>query len=112
MLEVKNTMDNAEKAAKTAERYPWGTTIVVCIITVCIVYRIMVKQVDYANKRADESEREKSVLINKLLLKNNVIENFKDTIYVQRELIKEADSLNKEFTENAAIGFINKNKRP
>ena len=41
---MKLPVKEAEQAAKTAEKFPWGTSIVVALLSTLIVYLIMAKQ--------------------------------------------------------------------
>lgn len=98
---MKLPVKEAEQAAKTAEKFPWGTSIVVALLSTLIVYLIMSKQVSWAMKRADDCQKELTGLTTKIMIKNNIIEKQTDTIYVQRELIQEVDSLNRVVTESS-----------
>lgn len=100
-MNMKLPVKEAEQAAKTAEKFPWGTSIVVALLSTLIVYLIMSKQVSWAMKRADDCQKELTGLTTKIMIKNNIIEKQTDTIYVQRELIQEVDSLNRVVTESS-----------
>ena len=106
-MALKQMVEEGRKIAKTAERFPWGTTVVVALLTTLIVYNIMRDNVIYANKRAERAVAAKDSLVNKLLMKNNIIDRYKDTIYVQREIISEADSTIKTATEKEAMKILN-----
>ena len=98
---MKLSMKEAEQAAKTAEKFPWGTSIVVALLSTLIVYLIMSKQVSWAMKRADDCQKELTGLTTRIMIKNNIIEKQTDTIYVQREIIQNVDSINKIVTESS-----------
>lgn len=105
---LKEKIDAAKDVAKTAERFPWGTSIVVALLTTLIVWSIMRENVNYANRRAEKCEDEKDELINALLIKNNIISKYRDTVYVQQELLREADSTLREGTMRNALKILNK----
>ena len=98
---MKLPVKEAEQAARTAERFPWGTSIVVALLSTLIVYLIMAKQVSWAMERADNCQRELTTLTTRIMIKNNIIEKQTDTIYVQREIIQDVDSINKIVTESS-----------
>ena len=87
---LKEKIDAAKDVAKTAERFPWGTSIVVALLTTLIVWSIMRESV------------------NALLIKNNIISKYRDTVYVQQELLREADSTLREGTMRNALKILNK----
>lgn len=98
---MKLPVKEAEQAARTAERFPWGTSIVVALLSTLVVYIIMSKQVSWAMERADTCQQELSTLTTSIMVKNNIIEKQTDTIYVQREIIQDVDSINKIVTESS-----------
>ena len=98
---MKLPVKEAEQAARTAERFPWGTSIVVALLSTLIVYLIMAKQVSWAMERADNCQQELSTLTTSIMVKNNIIEKQTDTIFVQRKIIQDVDSINKIVTESS-----------
>lgn len=108
---LKDAVDTAGEAAERAEKFPWGTSIVIALLAGLVVYLIMKSQVQYANARADKADEQRSELVEKLLMKNNIIDNYRDTIYVQREIIQTADSANKALTVGMAVELLNSKKR-
>lgn len=97
-MNMKLPVKEAEQAARTAERFPWGTSIVVALLSTLVVYIIMSKQVSWAMKRADNCEQELYTLTTRIMVKNHIIEKQTDTIFVQREIIQDVDSINKIVT--------------
>jgi len=98
---MKLPVKEAEQAARTAERFPWGTSIVVALLSTLVVYIIMSKEVTWAMERADNCQKELSTLTTRIMVKNNIIEKQTDTIFVQREIIQDVDSINKIVTESS-----------
>lgn len=101
MSRMRLSVKEAEQAAKTAEKFPWGTSIVVALLSTLVVYIIMSKQVSWAMERADNCQQELSTLTTRIMVKNNIIEKQTDTIFVQREIIQDVDSINKIVTESS-----------
>lgn len=112
MATIHEMEKTAEDAAKTAERFPWGTSVVIALTTTIVVYFIMEGQIKYANTRADACQQQNTDLVLRIMMKNNIIDNMRDTVEAQRNILITEDSLNKVMTGSVAIPIIsNKRKR-
>ena len=104
-------IEAAGKAAKFAEKFPWGTSIVILVFSFVLNYFIYSGALKEANKRAEKCEANNVLIINKLI--DEQIENREkdNVIEQQKQVIELADSTIREDTRSYASRILNKNKR-
>ena len=96
----------ADKAAGSATKYPYGWMVLIALGTAALVCWILVPQIKDCNDKYDS-------LVLQLLEKNNIINQkekqidyYQDTIQVQRDVMREADS-----TISEVVNFSTPKKR-
>jgi len=107
---IESVVDASEKVAKTATKYPYGMMVVIAIAAAGLMYVNMQSNVARCEERFDKEAESKDQLYRQLLIKNRIIDDMKDTIKVQRDVMEETDSITREATENIIYNLKRKIK--
>ena len=107
-MDLQEGVTTAKEAAKTAEKFPWGTSIVIALLTAFSVWFIMNAQVRDMQEQRNNCIEENSE-INKEL-RNQLFEK-QQTIETQQAVIEIADSSIRQVTRSKANDLLQKRKR-